>query len=71
MSIVLPPLPTTDDVILPALGVDTSNALPPAKSIAYIAILEDALEQLTVLADITPEAMKTDNKVVSRFDVVG
>lgn len=39
--------------------------LLPAKAQSYIAIFEDALEQLAVLEDITPESMKTDNKQVA------
>ncbi|KAJ3276772.1 Sorting nexin-3 [Terramyces sp. JEL0728] len=38
------------------------STLPPARAQAFIAIFEDALEQLSVLGDITPEAMKSDNK---------
>lgn len=40
----------------------TQTNLPPGKAQSYIAIFEDALEQLSVLGDITPEVMKTDNK---------
>jgi hypothetical protein len=42
----------------------TQTNLPPGKAQSYNAIFEDALEQLSVLGDITPEVMKTDNKQV-------
>ncbi|KAJ3304254.1 hypothetical protein HDV03_002991 [Kappamyces sp. JEL0829] len=58
----LPPLPT----LLNEDGVGNlstpASLLPPGRAQCYIAIFEDALEQLSVLGDITPEAMKTDNK---------
>ncbi|KAL2912388.1 hypothetical protein HK105_208162 [Polyrhizophydium stewartii] len=76
MSATLPPLPGSmlkqaSDAGLdsaPSAAVPTSSAgnlLPPAKAQAYIAIFEDALDQLAVLGDITPEVMKTDNKQLS------
>eukprot|EP00842_Homolaphlyctis_polyrhiza_P003402 jgi/Hompol1/4062/HPOL_006900-RA len=70
----LPPLPNTiakQATDYPADGgssvttTSTSNQLPAPKAQAYIAIFEDALDQLAVLGDITPEAMKTDNKQLS------
>ncbi|KAI8915817.1 hypothetical protein EDD86DRAFT_196921 [Gorgonomyces haynaldii] len=60
----LPPLPSKLDENS-ASGQDVSNVLPASKANAYVAIFEDALEQLSVLADITPEAMKTDNKMLA------
>lgn len=45
----------------------TNTILPPGRAQSYIAVFEDAIEQLSVLGDITPEAMKTDNKQVSQF----
>ena len=58
----LPPLPHNDMEIV---GNITATAiLHPGRAQSYIAIFEDALEQLSVLGDITPEAMKTDNKQV-------
>jgi hypothetical protein len=63
----LPPLPNQPDELI-ANGVkdlwDGKSGLPIPKAAAYIAIAEDALEQLSVLAEITPEALKTDNKAV-------
>ena len=47
----------------------TQTNLPPGKAQSYIAIFEDALEQLSVLGDITPEVMKTDNKQVLLIDM--
>ncbi|KAH6572881.1 hypothetical protein BASA60_006368 [Batrachochytrium salamandrivorans] len=41
------------------------NRLSATKAQAYISIFEDALDQLAVLGDITPEALKTDNKQLS------
>ncbi|KAJ3325120.1 Sorting nexin-3 [Boothiomyces sp. JEL0866] len=60
----LPPLNT----LPPSITEDPTNisvsgsTLPPARAQSFIAIFEDALEQLSVLGDITPEAMKSDNK---------
>ncbi|OAJ39195.1 hypothetical protein BDEG_23059 [Batrachochytrium dendrobatidis JEL423] len=77
MNTTLPPLPSrpnskvaneynSDELPTPALmhGVtaSTGNTIPIPKAQAYIAIFEDALDQLAVLGDITPEAFKTDNK---------
>lgn len=59
MAAVTNTIPSTDA----AITSDFSN-LPAAKANAYIAIFEDALEQLQVLSDILPEQMKTDNKAV-------
>lgn len=41
-----------------------AGSLPLGRTQAYIAVFEDALEQLAVLEDITPEVLKTDNKLV-------
>ncbi|KAJ3095213.1 hypothetical protein HDU97_007141 [Phlyctochytrium planicorne] len=38
----------------------TSSAIPPYRCQAYIAIFEDALDQLTVLGDISPDVGKAD-----------
>ncbi|EGF76581.1 hypothetical protein BATDEDRAFT_92540 [Batrachochytrium dendrobatidis JAM81] len=80
MNTTLPPLPSrpnskvaneynSDELPTPALmhGVtaSTGNTIPIPKAQAYIAIFEDALDQLAVLGDITPEAFKTDNKQIS------
>jgi hypothetical protein len=46
----------------------SANLLPSSKAQAYVAIFEDALDQLSVLGDITPEIMKTDNKLVTHYD---
>ncbi|KAJ3262299.1 Sorting nexin-3 [Boothiomyces macroporosus] len=56
----LPPNLTDFDSISNYSG--SGSTLPPARAQAFIAIFEDALEQLSVLGDITPEAMKSDNK---------
>jgi hypothetical protein len=45
-----------EDIILESNSIHSqSNLLPPQKCQAYIAIFEDALDQLAVLGDITPE----------------
>ncbi len=36
--------------------------LPPAKCVAFAAILEDAQEQLAVLHELTPEPLKSDTR---------
>lgn len=51
----LPPLPKQDALEL----------LPHGKALSYVAVFEDALEQLSVLSDIVPEALKTDNKTLA------
>ena len=49
----------------PIVGQSVSNLLPPSKTQAYIAIFEDALDQLAVLGDITPEIHnKTGDKLL-------
>ncbi|KAH6584010.1 hypothetical protein BASA61_007772 [Batrachochytrium salamandrivorans] len=56
------------DISVPtATGAPASfgNRLSATKAQAYISIFEDALDQLAVLGDITPEALKTDNKQLS------
>ncbi|KAI9205121.1 uncharacterized protein BJ171DRAFT_598700 [Polychytrium aggregatum] len=75
MSTNLPPLPTgsrpttvgkndtgvsVDD---PKLREQTM--IPGQKSLAYIAILEDAIEQLRILSDIAPDPGKIDGKPIS------
>ena len=42
-----------------------SIGIPPHRALAYISIFEDALDQLSVLGDITPEVVKTENKQVT------
>ena len=44
----------------------SENVLPSTKSQAYAAIFESAIDQLSVLSQITPEALKTDNKEVQK-----
>jgi hypothetical protein len=69
MSKTLPPIThrySAAEIIIPP---NITGGLPPAKAQSYIAIFEDALEQLAVLEDITPEAMKTDNKQVCFFNL--
>jgi hypothetical protein len=61
MNKTLPPIThrlSQTEFTLPQVG----GGLPAAKAQSYIAIFEDALEQLAVLEDITPEQLKTDNK---------
>jgi hypothetical protein len=53
-----------EEILLSTSG----GGIPIVKSQSYIAILEDALEQLAVLEDITPELLKTDNKQVLGFN---
>jgi hypothetical protein len=52
--------PTTPEPFLPP-----SNLLPSEKAPQYVAILEDALDQLGVLMDIESDYNKTDARPVS------
>jgi hypothetical protein len=63
MNKVLPPISRQTATELPGSNTGT---LPIGRAQAYVAVLEDAIEQLAVLEDIVPEAMKTDNKQVNR-----
>jgi hypothetical protein len=71
MSKTLPPIAhrySAAEIIIPP---SITGGLPAVKAQSYIAIFEDALEQLAVLEDITPEAMKTDNKQVDCINQAG
>lgn len=65
-KIILPPLPIELDEIeeVESVGQVLNLVLPGSRCQSYIAILEDALEQLLVLSDIIPDAFRTDNKQV-------
>ncbi|KAI8901651.1 hypothetical protein BC833DRAFT_547888 [Globomyces pollinis-pini] len=63
MNKTLPPIqPKTFELDSNYIPLASNIVLPAGKAQNFIAIFEDALEQLSVLGDITPEAMKTDNK---------
>lgn len=61
----LPPLASSTPIETVETTFLSTAQLPQGRAHAYITVFEDAIEQLSVLSDITPEAMKTDNKQVS------